>query len=36
MDIPNVQYEANQSKRPRLNPVSEQEDTEGSIERTNT
>jgi len=36
MDTSNVQYEANQSKRHRLNPVSEQEDTEGSIEIIDT
>ena len=36
MDTSNVQYEANQSKRLRLNPVSEQEDTKGSVELTNT
>lgn len=36
MDTSNVQYEASQSKRPRLNPVSEQEDIEGSVEITNT
>jgi hypothetical protein len=36
MDTSNVQYETSQSKRPRLNPVSEQEDTEGSVEVTNT
>lgn len=36
MDTSNVQYEASQSKRPRVNPVSEQEDTKGLVEITNT
>jgi len=36
MDTSNVQYEASQSKRPRLNPVSKQEDTKGLVEITNT
>ena len=36
MDTSNVQYEDSQSKRLRINPVSEQEDTEGSVEITNT
>jgi len=32
----NIQYETSHSKRPRLNPVSEQEHTEGLVEITDT
>lgn len=31
----NVQYERGKRKRPRLNPMSEQEDTDGLVEITN-
>lgn len=36
MDTYNLQQETSHSKRPRLNPASEQEDTERSAQVTNT
>jgi len=36
MGTSNIQYETSQSKRPRLNHVSKQEDTEGSVEINDT
>jgi len=35
MGSSNVQYEPSQIKRPRLNPILEQEDVEGSLEIAN-